>query len=51
MFLLGSKEDVADAWYRVTVLLFVVIPSDALDALRTVIGHVTAVTLGVLSAR
>jgi hypothetical protein len=50
MSLLFSTEDVADAWFLVTVFLFVVIPSGALDALRTVIGPVTAVTLGILSA-
>ncbi|XP_047080004.1 auxin-responsive protein IAA7-like, partial [Lolium rigidum] len=47
---LGSREDVADASLLVTVLPFAVIPSGALVALRTVIGLVTAVTLGALSA-
>jgi hypothetical protein len=49
--LLFSKEDVADAWFLVTVLLFAVISSGALDALRTGIGPVTVVMLGFLSAR
>jgi hypothetical protein len=48
--LLGSRVDVAGALLLVTALRFAVIPSGALDALRTVIAHVSAATLGVLSA-
>jgi hypothetical protein len=47
--MLGSRIDVACAYPLVTALRFAMTTSGALDALRTIIRHVTDVALGVLS--